>query len=142
MKVDGEGLTLRHRATEEESAEVSALVIGAAIEVHRSLGPGLLEAAYEEALCHELGLRGVGFERQVTVPLQYKGARLPAAFVADLIVANMLVVELKAVEKLPPVSKRQLLTYLRLTGCRYGLLLNFGAERLIDGITRVVDGYA
>lgn len=141
MKTDGQGPTQRHRGTEEESAEVSAIVIGAAIEVHRALGPGLLEAAYEEVLCHELGLRGIGFERQVTVPLQYKGARLPAAFVADLIVANMLVVELKAVEKLPPVSKRQLLTYLRLTGCRYGLLLNFGAERLIDGITRVVDGY-
>ncbi len=68
MNRDGEGLTLRHRATEEESAEVSALVIGAAIEVHRALGPGLLEAAYEEALCHELGLRGVGFERQVLLP--------------------------------------------------------------------------
>ena len=135
-------LAQRHRGTEEESAALTGAVIGAAIEVHRALGPGLLESAYEEALCHELGLLGMTFERQVSVPLSYKGASLPVAFVADLIVANSLVVELKAVETSLPVHKRQLLTYLRLTGCRFGLLLNFGAERMVDGITRLVDGYA
>lgn len=132
----------RHRATEEESAILTGAIIGAAIEVHRALGPGLLESAYEEALCHELRLRGLAFERQVPVPLRYKDATLAVAFVADLIVANSIVVELKAVEQPHPVHKRQLLTYLRLTGCRYGLLLNFGAERMVDGITRLVDGQA
>lgn len=133
-------LTQRRRGTEEESAVVTGGIIGAAIEVHRTLGPGLLEAAYEEALCHELALRGLAFERQVPVPLRYKGAELAVAFVADLIVANSIVVELKATEKTNPVHERQVLTYLRLTGCRFGLLLNFGALRLTDGITRVVDG--
>ena len=133
-------LTQRHRGTEEESAVVTGGIIGAAIEVHRTLGPDLLEAAYEEALCHELALRGLAFERQVPVPLRSKGAELAVAFVADLIVANSIVVELKATEKTNPVHERQVLTYLRLTGCRFGLLLNFGALRLTDGITRVVDG--
>lgn len=130
----------RHRPTEQEGAELTKLIIGAAIEVHRALGPGLLESAYEQALCHELGLRGLAFERQVPVPLIYKNATLPIAFIADLIVDNSIVVELKAVEKESSVHKRQLLTYLRLTECRYGLLLNFGAERMVDGITRVIDG--
>ncbi len=131
----------RRRITEEESAPLTGAIIGAAIEVHRTLGPGLLESAYEEALCHELGLRGLGFERQVPVPLRYKEASLPVAFIADLIVANAIVVELKAVETPHPAHERQLLTYLRLTGCRYGLLLNFGAVRMADGITRLVDGH-
>ena len=120
---------------------MTGAVIGAAIEVHRALEPGLLESAYEEALCHELTIRAVAFERQVPVPLAYKGTTLALAFVADLIVANMVVVELKAVELNAPVHKRQLLTYLRMTGCRYGLLLNFGTDRMVDGITRLVDGY-
>ena len=129
------GLTQRHRDTEEESAVVTREVIGAAIEVHRTSEPGLLEAVYEELLSHELALRGLAFERQVPVPLRYKGAELAVAFVADLIVANSIVVELKATEKTNPVHERQALTYLRLTGCRFGLLLNFGALRLTDGIT-------
>jgi GxxExxY protein len=140
--MDAGKLTQRHRGTEAESALVTGAIIGAAIEVHRALGPGLLESAYEAALCHELTLRGLSFERQVPVPLVYKNTSLPLAFTADLIVANMVVIELKAIEQTAAVHKRQLLTYLRLTGCRYGLLLNFGAERMIDGITRVVDGYA
>ncbi len=133
---------MRHRGTEAESAAITREIIGAAIEVHRILGPGLLESAYEEALCHELTLRGLPFERQVPVPLRYKDASLPVAFVADLIVANSIVVELKATEKPSPVHGRQVRTYLRLTGCRYGLLLNFGVERMVDGIERVVDGQA
>ena len=132
--------TQRHRATEEESAGITREIIGAAIEVHRVLGPGLLESAYEQALCHELGLRGLAFERQVEVPLTYKGSSLPVAFVADLIVANAIVVELKATETRNAVHGRQVRTYLRLTGCRFGLLLNFGLERMVDGIERIVDG--
>ena len=103
-------LTQRHRGTEGESAGVTGQIVGAAIEVHRTLGPGLLESACEEALCHELLLRSVGYERQVPVPLLYKGTSLPLAFVADLIVENSVVVELKAVEQVSPVFKRQLLT--------------------------------
>lgn len=128
------------RISEAESAELTGAIIGAAIEVHRALGPGMLESAYEEALCHELGLRGLTLERGVHVPLRYKGAELAVAYVADVIVGGAVVLELKAVEHVHPVHKRQLLTYLRLTGCRYGLLLNFGAERMVDGITRLVDG--
>jgi len=135
-------LAQRHRATEEESTVVTRAIVGAAIEVHRTLGPGLLESAYEAALCHELGLRGVPFERQVQIPLNYKGVGLDVAFVADLIVANMIVVELKATEVTSPVHARQVLTYLRLSGCRYGLLLNFGAARMVEGIKRLVDGAA
>lgn len=135
-------LTQRHRGTEEESAALTGAIIGAAIEVHRLLGPGLLESAYEAALCHELALRGLPFERQVPVPLRYKDASLPVAFVADLIVSNSIIVELKAVERPNPLHGRQMRTYLRLTTCRYGLVLNFGLERMVDGIERVVDGYA
>jgi GxxExxY protein len=123
------------------STELTSIIIGAAIEVHKTLGPGLLESAYEEALCYELNARGLAFERQVPVPLHYKNARLEVAFVADIIVENSIVIELKAVEKSNPVHKRQLLTYLRLTGCRFGLVINFGAERVVDGISRVVEGY-
>ncbi len=135
------GLVRPNRMTGAESAPITALIVGAAIEVHRNLGPGLLESAYEAALCCELGLRGLSYSRQVRVPLSYKGVDVAVAYVADVIVVNAIVVELKAVEVCAPVHKRQLRTYLRLTGCRFGLLINFGAERMVDGIHRVVDGY-
>lgn len=134
---------MRRRPTDTEANHLTSAIINAAIEVHRTLGPGLLESAYETALVHELGLRGLSVQRQVRVPLSYKGATLDTpAFVADLLVEDQILVELKAAEQTHPVHKRQLLTYLRLTGCRFGLLLNFGAERMIDGITRLVDGHA
>lgn len=139
--VNDERSVLPSRLTEAESAPITALIIGAAIEVHRNLGPGLLESAYEAALCRELELRGLPYSRQVRVPLSYKGVVVPVAYVADVIVVNAIVVELKAVEVCAPVHQRQLRTYLRLTGCRFGLLLNFGAARMADGIHRVVDGY-
>ncbi len=131
----------RPRLAEDHATRITREIIGAAIEVHRTLGSGLLESAYDAALTHELVLRGMSIERQVRVPLVYKGIALDAtAYVCDLIVERGVLVELKAVEHNHPAHKRQVLTYLRLTGCRYGLLINFGAERLVDGFTRLVDG--
>ena len=120
---------------------LSGEVIGAAIEVHRVLGPGLLESAYELALERELALRGFSVERQKPVPLEYKGMPLGDGFRLDLLVQNSLLLEIKAVEALLPIHEAQLLTYLRLTAQRFGLLLNFNEKSLKDGIRRVVNGY-
>ena len=122
-------------------SELSGDVIGAAMEVHRVLGPGLLESAYERALEHELHLRGFAVERQLAVPLAYKGQSLGDAFRLDLLVEHRLVVEIKAVEVLLPVHESQLLTYLRLAEKRFGLLLNFNVRSLKDGVKRVVNGF-
>jgi GxxExxY protein len=119
--------------------EISQAVIGAAIEVHRALGPGLIEQAYEEALCHELHLRGLTFARQQAVPILYKGVRLSADLRLDLLVGGKVIVDLKAKDQLIPVDKAKLRTYLRLRDCRLGLLINFHVERLTDGIVRVVN---
>lgn len=119
--------------------EISGIIIGAAIEVHRILGPGLLESVYEQALCHELNLRGVSFERQVRVPVQFKGVKLSCDLRLDLLVEEKVIVELKAKEVLSPIDKPQLLTYLRLLDKRLGLLINFHVEMLRDGIFRVVN---
>jgi GxxExxY protein len=115
-------------------------VIGAAIEVHRALGPGLLESAYEECLCHELTLRGVLFERQVPLPVTYKGVRLDCGYRLDLLVADCVVVELKAVDSLQPIHEAQVLTYLRIGGWNAGLLLNFNVPVLKHGIKRLIWG--
>ncbi|WP_096704041.1 GxxExxY protein [Magnetospirillum sp. 15-1] len=123
---------------DKEFDAVSRRVIGLAIEVHRALGPGLLESAYEQCLAHELELNEVPFRRQVPVPVVYKGMKLDCAYRLDLVVADTLVLEIKAVEKLLPVHGAQLLTYLKLTGIRAGLLLNFNSEVLRDGMKRVV----
>ncbi|HYE23653.1 MAG TPA: GxxExxY protein [Clostridia bacterium] len=129
--------TQRHRESESGEADpCTSAIIGAAIEVHRALGPGLLESAYEECLCHELHSRGVSFFRQVAVPLSYKGVKLDCGYGIDLVVANEVVVELKAVERILPVHEAQLLTYMRLMGLRKGLLLNFNVPVLRDGIKR------
>jgi GxxExxY protein len=113
-------------------------VIGAAIEVHRHLGPGLLESAYEECLCWELTHAGLAVKRQVPLPVVYKEVRLDAGYRLDLVVDNQLVVELKTVESLLPIHEAQLLTYLKLSGLKTGLLLNFNAAVLKDGIKRMV----
>jgi len=113
-------------------------IIGAAIEVHRTLGPGLLETVYEECLCHELHLRGLPFRRQLDLPIAYKAATLKSGLRLDLIVADAVVVEVKAVESLLPIHEAQLMTYLRLSGKRVGLLINFGTPVLRDGIVRRV----
>jgi GxxExxY protein len=113
-------------------------VIGAAIEVHRVLGPGLLESAYEQCLAHELALTGLRFKRQVELPVQYKGLRLEAGFRADVIVEDALVVEVKAIEVLLPLHIAQVVTYLRMSNCNVGLLINFNAKTIKDGLKRIV----
>jgi GxxExxY protein len=112
-------------------------VIGAAIEVHRSLGPGLLESAYEECLCFELKQRGLLFQRQVALPVEYKSVRLDCGYRIDLVVKEELIIEIKTVEKLLPVHEAQLLTYLKLSGIKKGLLFNFYTPVLRDGIRRM-----
>jgi len=119
--------------------EISEKIIGAAIEVHRILGPGLLESVYEEALCHELHLRGIDFLRQQSVPIPYKGIRLSSDLRLDLIVEDKVIVDLKAKEELSKIDKPKLLTYLRLSEKRLGLIINFHVELLRDGIYRVVN---
>ena len=130
---------MNHRDTENtERDPISAMVIGAAIEVHRVLGPGLLESAYEECLCHELSLRGIAFERQLALPVDYKGVRLNCGYRLDIVLPGKLVIEIKAAEALAPIHDAQLLTYLKLSGIRTGLLLNFNVPLLRDGIRRLV----
>jgi GxxExxY protein len=118
---------------------ISGNIIGAAIEVHRNLGPGLLESVYEEALCHELHLRGIRFVRQQSVAIQYKGIKLKSGLRLDLIVEDKVIVDLKAKEVLSPTDKPQLLTYLRLCDKRLGLIINFKVKVLRDGVFRVVN---
>ena len=121
-----------------ERDSVSHEVLGAAIAVHRALGPGLLESVYQCCLVHELSTRSISVQRDVRVPIVYDGHELDAHFRLDLLVADMLVLELKSVEKILPVHTAQLLTYLKLTGHRRGLLINFNVPRLMNGVTRVV----
>ena len=120
------------------SQDVSGRIIRAAIEVHRQLGPGLLESAYEACLACELGEAGLAFKRQVAVPLQYKQVSLEAGFRADLVVEGEILVEVKAVEKLHRVVDAQVLTYLRLLGLKTGLVINFHVPLLKDGIRRLM----
>ena len=120
--------------------ELSRKIIGAAIEVHRHLGPGLLENAYEECLCRELDLRGIPFQRQHPVDIEYKGVTIHAAYRIDVLVTDLVVIELKSVEKLEPIHDAQLLTYLRLYKRWLGLLINFNVPVLKDGIQRRVLG--
>ncbi len=117
---------------------LSKIIIGAAIEVHKQLGPGLLESAYEECLAYELTQQQIHFERQKGIPVIYKTARLDCGFRVDLLIENLVVVELKAVETLTAVHDAQVLTYLKLTGCKLGLLINFNVVRVRDGIRRLV----
>ena len=118
--------------------QLTEQIIGAAIEVHRVLGPGLLESAYEQCLCHELSLRGISFQRQVPLPVKYKGILLDCGYRIDLIVADEVILELKCVDKIIPVHEAQLLTYLKLSGKRVGLLINFNSEVLRTAIKRMV----
>jgi GxxExxY protein len=120
---------------------LSKEVIGAAIEVHRELGAGLLESSYEASLQHELSLRGFSSERQVLLPIQYKDLAVPEAYRIDLLVEKKLVVELKTVEILKPVHSAQVLTYLRMSNNHLGLLINFHTVRLADGIKRLVHNF-
>jgi GxxExxY protein len=113
-------------------------IIGAAIEVHKVLGPGLLESAYEECFCRELELRRIFYKRQISLPVEYKGVSIESAYRMDLVVEDAVVVELKCVDSLLPVHEAQLFTYLRLSGLHVGLLINFQTALLKDGILRRV----
>jgi GxxExxY protein len=125
----------KHRR--DRGGEVTGKIVRAGIEVHKQVGPGLLEAMYEECLCRELTLMRVVFERQVPLDLEYKGFAIGAAYRMDLVVEGSVVVEVKAVEALLPVHRAQLLTYLRLSKCPLGLLLNFNVTTLPRGIVRM-----
>ncbi len=121
--------------------EMTERIIGCAIDVHRVLGPGLLESMYEECMVVELQLRGLPYERQKSVPVVYKGHVVAGNFRIDLLAGKLVVVELKTVDALLPVHEAQLLTYLRLTDCRVGLLFNFNVPVLKDGIRRMVNNF-
>lgn len=116
--------------------DLTRQIIAAAIDVHRVLGPGLLESAYEECFCHDLKLRKIHFERQKSLPLTYKNVALDCGFRVDVLVSDAVVVEIKAVDALKPIHDAQLLTYLRLGGWKLGLLINFNVSVLKNGIKR------
>ena len=116
--------------------DLTRRVIGCAIEVHRTLGPGLLESVYEACLCHELDLARIAFLRQVRLPIVYKGHRINTDLIIDVLVEQSLVLEIKAVAQILPVHEAQLLTYLRVSGVKMGMLLNFNEETLKQGIRR------
>ena len=121
--------------------ELSHKIIGTAIEVHRTFGgPGLLESIYEAALCHELTLQGLSVQRQIPVKVVYKGMTIRDPLFGDILVDNKVIIEVKATEKNHPIFETQVLTYLRLTGIKLGLLINFGNSQVKDGIARIVNG--
>jgi GxxExxY protein len=121
--------------------EIGTIIVDCAVELHRNLGPGLLETVYEVTLARALERRGLKVERQVGVAIEYEGETFDEGFRADLIVEELVIVELKSVERVTPAHKKQLLTYLRLTGLKLGYLLNFGEALMRDGITRTINGY-
>ncbi|HET6577985.1 MAG TPA: GxxExxY protein [Gemmatimonadales bacterium] len=135
---------IHHRGTEgteEADNRISQEIIGAAVEVHRALGPGLLESGYQACLAHELTLRGLRSEQQRELPLAYKGIALRNGYRIDLLVEGRIVVEVKAVQSIEAVHRAQLLTYLKLLDRRIGLLINFNVEILVHGVRRIVNGY-
>lgn len=131
----------RDSMNKEDRNRLSGIVLDASIEVHKQLGPGLLESVYEACLCKELDLRNINYKRQLSLPVNYKGFEINLDYRIDILVDNEIIVELKAAETLLPVHHAQLLTYLKLTDKRLGLLINFNVPRLVDGFKRVVNGY-
>ena len=119
--------------------KLSSKIIGAAIEVHKNLGPGLLESTYEECLCFEMTLRGLSFKRQEPLPVEYKGTKLDYGYRLDIVVENKIIIELKACDRIEPIHRAQLLTYLKLSGLTLGLLLNFNTPVMRDGIVRIAN---
>ena len=132
----------RRGAETPREDRITDKIIGAAIEVHRVLGPGLLESAYEECLCYELSLRELKFKRQVPLPVAYKGIKLACGYKMDLLVDDLVVVELKTVEGLLQVHSAQLLSYLRLSGKPVGLLINFNSPTIKSGLKRIVNNFS
>jgi len=120
--------------------EIGKVIVDSALTVHRELGPGLLESVYEVVLAYELQQRGLSVERQVPVSIEYRGMKFDAAFRADIVVGDKVIIELKSVEQVSQAHKKQLQTYLRLTGCKLGFVLNFGEALMKGGITRAVNG--
>ena len=135
------GFYNRRDAKAQSFNKLSERIIGACIEIHRSLGPGLLESAYEECLCHELSVAGISFERQKPLPVRYKNVKLDCGYRLDLVVEQIIIVELKTVESVMPIHEAQLLTYLKLSGLTLGLLINFNVAMLKDGIKRIVNNF-
>lgn len=131
MSETGSAPKLRYEGLTEQ-------ILGAAIEVHKVLGPGLMESAYEECLCHEMNLRGLPFERQMTVPVSYKGINLDCGYKLDLLVADTVVLELKCVERITSIHEAQLLTYMRLLNKPVGFIINFNVPVMRAGIVRKV----
>ncbi len=125
----------------EQLNKFSKFILDSSIEVHRNLGPGLLESVYEVCLCKELSLRDINLQRQVSLPVEYKNEKLDADFRIDVLVENEIIIELKAVEFLLPVHEAQLLTYLKLADKRLGFLINFNVPKLVDGFKRMVNNF-
>ena len=123
----------------KEEDKFSTEIIGAAIEVHRNLGPGLLKSAYEECLCRELAIRGLNFERQKPLAISYKGIKLDCGYRLDIVVEELVILELKAVERIEPIHEAQLLTYLKLSDLKLGIMINFNVPILKKGIKRIVN---
>jgi len=134
-------IQMNHLATNETLNKLSSEIIGSAIEVHREMGPGLLESVYEICLARELAERGIDFKRQVKIPVKYKTLQLDLDFRIDLLVEEEVVVEIKTVEMVLPIREAQLLTYLKLSKKKLGLIINFNQALLKDGIKRMVNGY-
>jgi GxxExxY protein len=124
----------------DEINRITEAIIGAAINVHKALGPGLLETAYEACIAYELVEKGLKIEQQKPLPLVYKQVKLDCGYRLDLFVEGKVIVEIKAVDQLLPIHKAQLLSYLKLSGCKMGLLINFNVKLLTDGIVRVING--
>ena len=127
-----------HEEERSEAERLASIIVDSGLKVHRALGPGLLESAYEHCLAHELHIRGLRVDRQVSLPIIYEGARLDAGYRLDLLVERAVIVEVKVVEALMPVHQAQLLTYLKLSGCRIGFLMNFHVALFKQGVKRLV----
>ncbi len=136
-------MTIHHKGTKGTKDPVgdgTFDIVGAAIEVHRQLGPGLLESTYETCLTRELSLRGIPLQRQVPLPVEYRGVQLDCGYRLDIVVNQSIIVEVKALSQVLPIHRAQVLTYLRLTGYRVGLLINFNVEVLRNGLHRIING--
>lgn len=126
---------------EENLNKITETIIGVAINIHRSLGPGLLESAYEACMVYDLTQTGLKVEQQKPLPIVYRGVKLECGYRLDLMIENKVIVEIKSVETLLPIHKAQLISYLKLTDCKVGLLINFNVEILKDGIQRIVNNF-
>jgi len=134
-----------HKVTKPQSKmnenEIGKIIVDSAVSIHKELGPGLLETVYEVILSYELERCGLSVKRQLSVPIEYKGIKFDEGFRADMLVENKVIIELKSVESVSKAHKKQVLTYLRLTGHKLGYLLNFGEALMKDGISRIINGY-